>query len=262
MNLHLQDKVVVVTGGGTGIGKATASEFAHEGAKVIFCGLRLAVLEQAAAELEKAGRQVAVRQLDVCDTAAMTAMAEQIAAEYGRIDVWVNNAGVAISKPVMDFTDEDYETITRINMKSVFEGCRVAGRIMMKQESGGVIINASSFASKIPQANGTIYAATKAAVNSLTRTFAANLAPYGIRVVGFIPGMIITEMAAPDIKRNESLYVQNVALHRLGTVEDMAKPIVFLASDACAYVTGVEFEVSGGKYVVQNAQDPWDWKEQ
>ena len=261
MDLHLQKKVVVITGGGTGIGKATARAFAQEGARVVICGRRVPVLEQTQQAFRAEGLEVAVRQLDVCDTQAMQAVADQIAGEYGGIDVWVNNAGIAISKPVMAFTEEDYETITRTNQRSVYEGCRIAGRIMMEQGRGGVIINASSYASKIPHASGAIYAATKAAVNSMTRTFAANLAPYGIRVVGFIPGMIVTEMAAEDIRRNEAHYVQNVALHRLGTPEDMAKPIVFLASDACGYITGVELEVSGGKYGVQNAQEPWRWKE-
>ena len=260
MDLHLREKVVVITGGGTGSGKATARAFAKEGAKVVICGRRLTALEQTRTEFFAEGLEIAVRQLDVCDTAAMQALAEQVAAEFGGIDVWVNNAGVAISKPVMEFTDEDYERILNTNQRAVFEGCRIAGRIMMDQGRGGVIINASSYASKIPHASGAIYASTKAAVNSMTRTFAANFAPYGIRVVGFIPGMIVTEMAAEDIRRNEAHYVENVALHRLGTPEDMAKPIVFLASDACGYITGIELEVSGGKYVVQNAQEPWQWK--
>ena len=216
MDLHLREKVVVITGGGTGIGKATARAFAKEGAKVVICGRRLTALEQTRTEFSAEGLEIAVRQLDVCDTAAMQALAEQVAAEFGGIDVWVNNAGVAISKPVMEFTDEDYERILNTNQRAVFEGCRIAGRIMMDQGRGGVIINASSYASKIPHANGAIYASTKAAVNSMTRTFAANFAPYGIRVVGFIPGMIVTEMAAENIRRSEAHFVENVALHRLG----------------------------------------------
>ncbi|MDD3165778.1 MAG: SDR family NAD(P)-dependent oxidoreductase [Oscillospiraceae bacterium] len=257
MDLHLRDKVVVVTGGATGIGKAAAAEFAREGARVIICGRRMEKLREACAQLQSEGLDLEAYQLDVCDKAAMQAMADAIVEKYECIDVWVNNAGIAISKPVMDFTDEDYEKIMQTNLKSVFEGCRIAGAQMQKQQ-GGVIINASSFATKIPQTNGTLYAASKAAVNSMTRTFSANFAPFGIRVVGYIPGMIITDIATDDIKKNENLYVANVAAHRLGVPADLAKPIVFLASDACGYVTGCEFEASGGKYVVQNASEPWD----
>lgn len=262
MDLHLTGKVVVITGGGTGIGKATAEAFAREGAKVVICGRRLEKLEQTQTEFRAEGLEIAIRQLDVCDIAAVQALADEIAATYGSIDVWVNNAGIAINKPVLDFTDEDYDRIMQTNLRSVYEGSRIAGRQMIRQGTGGVIINASSYASKIPHANGTIYAATKAAVSNMTKTFAANFAPYGIRVVGFIPGMIVTEISEDEVRKHEAHFVQNVALKRLGKPADMAKPIVFLASDACGYVTGVDLEVSGGKYVVQNAMEPWKWKDE
>ena len=260
MDLHLKDKIVVVTGGGTGIGKATAREFAREGAKVVICGRRAAKLEKTREQLLQEGFSVLAQQLDVCDVAAVQTLADEVVAQYGRIDIWINNAGIAINKPAMDFTDEDYDRIMQTNLKGVFEGCRIAGRQMMKQGSG-VILNASSYATKIPHANGALYAASKAAVSSLTKTFAANFAPYGIRVVGYIPGMIVTEISEEEVRQHEEHFVQNVALRRLGMPEDMAKPIVFLASDACGYVTGVDLEVSGGKYIVQNAMQPWSWKE-
>ncbi len=260
MDLHLKDKIVVVTGGGTGIGKATAREFAREGAKVVICGRRAAKLEKTREQLLQEGLSVLAQQMDVCDVAAVQTLADEVVAQYGRIDIWINNAGIAINKPAMDFTDEDYDRIMQTNLKGAFEGCRIAGRQMMKQGSG-VILNASSYATKIPHANGALYAASKAAVSSLTKTFAANFAPYGIRVVGYIPGMIVTEISEEEVRQHEEHFVQNVALRRLGMPEDMAKPIVFLASDACGYVTGVDLEVSGGKYIVQNAMQPWSWKE-
>lgn len=261
MDLHLKGKSVVITGGGTGIGKEAAKEFAREGARVSICGRRLNRLEEVKAELKAEGLDLDVYQLDVCDTGAMKKMADEIAAKNGGIDVWFNNAGVAINKPVMEFTKEDYDYVMKINLESVYEGCRIAGRHMIDQGRGGVILNTSSFVTKIPHSEGTLYAASKAGVNSLTRTFAANFAPYGIRVVGIIPGMIITEISTESVKKNEALYVQNVPMHRLGKPEDLAKPIAFAASDACSYITGVEIEVSGGKYAVQNSEYPWKVKE-
>jgi len=257
MDLHLKDKCVVVTGGGTGIGKEAAKEFAREGAKVSICGRRFNRLEEVKAELKAEGLDCDCYQLDVSDTEAMRKTADEIAKKNGGIDVWINNAGVAINKPVLEFTKEDYDYVMKINLESVYEGCRIAGKHMIDQGRGGVIINASSFVTKIPHSEGTLYAASKAGVNSLTRTFAANFAPYGIRVCGYIPGMIVTEISAESVKQNEQLYTENVPMHRLGKPEDLAKPIVFLASDACAYVTGIEFEISGGKYAVQNSSYPW-----
>ncbi|MCI8465225.1 MAG: SDR family oxidoreductase [Lachnospiraceae bacterium] len=260
MELHLEGKHVVITGGATGIGKAAALEFAREGAAVSVCGRTMEKLVAMQKECEKQGFQVDIYQADVSDTKAMEAMAKEVAEKNDGIDVWVNNAGIAIDRPVLDFTKEDYDRVMQIDLEGVFEGCRIAGRHMIRQGRGGVIINASSFASKIPHTEGAIYAAAKSGVSSFTKTFAANFAPYGIRVVGYIPGMIQTDIAKDAISENRDLYTANVALKRLGVPEDLAKPLVFLASDACGYVTGFDFEISGGKYIVQDPGYSWDRK--
>lgn len=128
---------------------------------------------------------------------------------------------------------------------------------MMEQKSG-VIINISSYASKIPHSEGAIYAASKAAVSSLTKTLAADLAPYNIRVVGIIPGMIQCDISKDSIKENGPSYVQNIAMKRLGVPEDLAKPIVFVSSDAAGYMSGFDMEITGGKYAAQNTDWPWE----
>ena len=128
---------------------------------------------------------------------------------------------------------------------------------MMEQKSG-VIINISSYASKIPHAEGAVYAASKAAVSSLTKTLAANLAPYNIRVMGIIPGMIQSDISEDSIKVNRASYVQNIAMKRLGVPEDLAKPIVFVCSDAASYMSGFDMEITGGKYAAQNTDWPWE----
>lgn len=261
MDLHLEGKSVVITGGSAGIGKAAAIEFAKEGAKVSICGRTLPRLEETQKECAAMGLSMDIYQTDVSDPEALSAMADSVVKKHGAIDVWINNAGLTVNKAALEFTKEEYDLIMNTDLYAVFEGCRIAGRHMIKQGKGGVILNASSYASKIPHTEGAVYAAAKAGVSSFTKTFAANFAPYGIRVIAFIPGMIETEISRDAIRENRELYTQNVALGRLGVPEDLAKPLVFLASDACAYITGVDIEISGGKYVVQNARYSWNHME-
>ena len=258
MDLQLKGKSVVITGGGTGIGKAMAMEFAREGALVSICGRREDRLLKTKQEAVEQGYDFHTYVVDVTDCKSLEAMADAVSAARGGIDIWVNNAGVAINRPVLDFTDEEYRYIVSINQDAVFYGSRIAGRHMIRQGRGGVILNASSYASIIPHSEGAVYAATKAAVSSMTKTFAANFAPYGIRVVGYIPGMIASEISTESIRENGAHYVSNIALQRLGVPEDLAKPMVFMASPAAGYITGVDIEISGGKYIVQNPTLPWE----
>ncbi len=256
VELNLQGKSVVITGGAAGIGRAIAMKFAREGARISVCGRTLSKLEAMKEDFLGEGYAVDIYQVDVTNKEALEHMAQCIARRHG-IDIWVNNAGIAIHKPVMAFTGDDYKRVMDINLEAVFEGCRIAGGHMIRQGRGGVIINASSFASKIPHTEGAVYAAAKAGVSSLTKTFAASFAPYGIRVVGFVPGMIVTEMTQEAVQVNRAHYISDIALQRLGKPEDLAKPVVFLASDVCGYITGVELEISGGKYIVQNSDYSW-----
>jgi len=257
MDLNLQNKNVVITGGATGIGKATAMEFAREGANVTVCGRTLQRLETMKDECMAKGFDVDIEQVDVANFEELASMADRIAKKRGSIDIWINNAGVVINKPVMECTREEYEYVMRINLDGMFEGSRIAGRHMIAQGTGGVIINASSYAARIPHSESAVYAASKAGVSSFTKTFAASFAPYGIRVLAYVPGMIETEISRASIDQNRSQYIKNISLQRLGVPEDIAKPIVFLASDACSYITGVEIEIHGGKYSVQNTEYCW-----
>ena len=261
MDLHLTGKHVVITGGATGIGRAAALEFCREGASVSVCGRTMEKLEKMKQEFSGLGFEADIYQVDVSDFKSVERMADEAAKKHGGIDIWINNAGIAINRPVLDFTKEEYDAVMNIDLAGVFEGCRIAGRHMIAQGRGGVIINASSFASRIPHTEGAVYAAAKSGVSSFTKTFAANFAPYGIRVLGYIPGMIQTEISRVSISENRELYTRNVALKRLGEPEDLAKPIVFMASDACGYMTGVDIEISGGKYIVQNPGFSWEHKE-
>ena len=262
MDLHLENKSVVVTGGGTGIGREIAREFAREGARVSICGRRLEKLENVKLELIKEGLDCDCYQVDVSDFEAVRAMANNASCVNGGIDIWINNAGVGKSDSLLNYTKHDYDYIMKINLESVFEGCRIAAEHMISQNRGGVIINASSFASKIPSVESAVYAASKAAVSSFTKTFAATLAPYGIRVCGYIPGVISTEINANVIERQTKANIPHIALHSIAEPVVLAKPVVFLASDACSYITGFEMEISGGKFIVQNSYVAWEIAEQ
>ena len=259
MDLHLNGKVVVITGGATGIGKAAAREFILEGARVAILGRREAVLREFHDELAAQGMDIYYESCDVTDRKAVEAYAARIWETFGRLDVWINNAGIAIDKPFLDFTEEDWNKVTSINLKAVFDCTQIAAGYMKKQGEG-VIINASSFASKIPHANGVIYAATKAAVSNMTKSTAAALAPYGIRVLGYIPGMIVTPISESMVAQYREKFTKDIAQGRLGHPEDLAKPIVFMASDAASYMTGVDIEISGGKFAVQDCTMAYRFK--
>ena len=256
MDLHLTGKSIVITGGATGIGKAAALAFAREGAKVSICGRRAEKLQAAAEDAMQEGLHIDHYVCDITDTDALAVLASQVAAKNGGIDVWVNNAGIAINRPFMEYTKEDYYQIMRTNLDAVFFGSQIAANYM-KERGGGVILNASSYTALIPHSDGSVYGASKAAISNLTKSMAANLAPWNIRVIAYIPGMIVSEISTDSIQKNEQHYVSNIAMHRLGKPEDLAKTLVFLASDAAGYISGVDIEIAGGKYAVQDCERPW-----
>lgn len=259
MELGLKNRVVVITGGATGIGRATAEAFLQEGARVAVLGRRLEPLAEFHEQMCEQGHEVYYESCDVTQPEQVRAYAERVKAHFGSLDVWINNAGIAINKPFMQFTAQDWDQICSVNMKAVFDCTQIASSLMIPQGSG-VIINASSFCAKIPHANGVLYAATKAAVSNMTRSTAAALAPYGIRVLGYIPGMIVTPISEEMVAQYREKFTKDIALGRLGCPEDLAKPIVFMASDAAGYMTGFDLEISGGKFTVQDCAMPWRMK--
>lgn len=259
MELNLKGKVAVISGGATGIGKATALEYMKEGVQVAVFGRRRNVLEEFADECRELGYSLYYEAIDAADSAGVAAFAENVFQRFGHIDVWINNAGISIDKEFTEFTQEDWDKIVSINMEGVFHGTQIAAKYM-KQTGGGVIINASSFASLIPHANGVIYAATKAAVSSMTRSTAAALAPWGIRVIGYIPGMIQTGISADFINAYRDKFTKDISLGRLGVPEDLAKPIVFLSSECAGYISGCDIQISGGKFAAQDCSMSWRMK--
>lgn len=251
MDLNLKGKTVVITGGGTGIGKATALAFLKEGCNVAICGRRQQKLDETSSEFVSYGFDLITKSVDVTNYEELKAYADEISDKYGKIDIWINNAGSNQIKSLMEYDTEEFRLMADKILVSVFSGCKIAANLM-KKTGGGVILNASSFSAIIPNAGRGPYSACKAAVSSLTRTFAAELAKDHIRVIAYVPGMTATEISAKNIEKNGPRLMRDIPVKRFGVPEDMANMIVFLASDCASYVNGTNIEITGGKLCVQN----------
>lgn len=255
MEIHVKNKVAVVTGGTAGIGLATAEIFAREGAAVALCSRSDTKVADALAYLEGKGVNAYGAAVDVSDRDSLFNFADKVEEKFGRIDIWVSNAGVLIEKKIIDTPEMEWRRILDINLTSVYYGGLIAAEKLKRH--GGVLINAASFASFMPSVGSGAYAATKAAIANMTRTLAAELAPMNIRVVGYIPGVIRTPMTEKWIEEKGDILAGQAALQRTGTAEEVANAILFLASDKASFITGTCMEITGGKYCVQNPRDAW-----
>lgn len=251
MELGYHGKVVGVTGAASvqGIGFAISRRMLQEGARVFICDLKQEAVDAAVEVLSQYG-EVKGYAADVSSEAAVNAMFDKAVADFGKVDVFVSNAGIYPQSGLMDMSVSQWDMVMNVNLRSVFLCAKAAFRCM--KESGGVIINAASYAAVLGSAGSGAYAASKSAVHSLTKTLAAELAPYGIRVNGFIPGVIQTGMTKAVVDAKGDSLVNQIALHRLGQPDDVARAVAFLASDAAAYLTGTFIEITGGKFCVQN----------
>lgn len=257
MEMGLREKVAVVTGGTSGIGKATAYALAAEGCHVLVCGRNAQRNLECQEEFREKGADIHVMQADVTSKADLQKLADAALKNWGRLDIWVNNAGGNLVKPLLDIQEEEWDSLQAVNLKSCFMGGQTAAR-EMKQRGGGVIVNISSFTAVMPLGTKSAYGAAKAGVVNLTRTMCAEWAPYGIRVVAIIPGMVETPMVLDWGEEVLKGMKGPIALRRFAQPEDIAGPIVLLCSQAASYVNGVALEVSGGKFAVQNMDECWD----
>jgi 3-oxoacyl-[acyl-carrier protein] reductase len=252
MQIDLTGKVAIITGAGRGIGKVIASTFAAEGVATIVTDVKQDYLDDWTREFGEKGWKGRAYRCDVRDYASITRIMEEVARDFGRIDILINNAGVAISAPVEEMTEEQWDLNQDINLKGTFLMCKAVIPVMKKQRYGR-IINASSFAAIIPSYGSAAYASSKAGVHYFTRTLAGELGPWDVTVNCYAPGMIPTEMnkfaeAAPE--RQEKL-LDTLTLRRWGKEEEIANLLIFLASDQAGYITGALIEASGGKLATQ-----------
>jgi NAD(P)-dependent dehydrogenase (short-subunit alcohol dehydrogenase family) len=244
--MKLAGKVALISGGNSGIGLATAKLFAKEGARVVITGRDQATLDQAAAEI---GRAALGLQCDVSDLAQLDRLYHEVATHVGKIDVLFANAGVGKFAPLNDTTEAAYDEVFAINLKGVFFTVQKA--LTHLNEHATVVLN-TSFIGMQGRANTSVVSASKAAVRSLARTFAAELILRGIRVNAVSPGAIATPFHARTGLPTEALqasaakFIEQIPMHRFGTAEEIAKAVLFLSCDDSAYVLGAELAVDGG----------------
>lgn len=252
---RLSGKIALVTGGASvpGLGSATARRFAEEGAKVWITDRDAAGAQARADEIVAAGGQARAMAHDVTDEAAWDAVFAAIEAEDGRLDVIVNNAGIAVLRPIAEMTTADWNLQNRVNLDSVFFGTQRAVKLMRKTGTKGSIINISSTAGLVGVPACSAYAAAKGGLRLFSKTVAVETAREGIRVNSVHPGMILTNIqgvAQEDNAANYDAVLGAVPMGYMGEPDDIANMNLFLASDEAKYVTGAEFVVDGGMTAV------------
>lgn len=257
MKLKLKDKIALVTGAGRGIGQGIALRLAEDGANIIVNDIQGDLAKRVADEIMKDSSSFALAlPADVSKAREVKKMFEEIFKQFGRIDILVNNAGISDVDPVIKFSEKRWDRIFNMNTKSVFLCSKMAAKYMIKQKKGR-IINASSGAGIQALPYLAAYSASKAAIIGFTQALAKELAPYGITVNAYCPGLVPTPLwdwtdeklgKYYGLKKGECIkkFITNIPLGRAGTPEDIAGLVSFLASDDASWITGQAFCVNGG----------------
>jgi 3-oxoacyl-[acyl-carrier protein] reductase len=253
--MKLEDRVAVVTGGGSGIGAAAAIAMAAEGARVVVGDLNEAAAEVVRERIHRSGRQALAIRADVTRAADNKALVERAVAAWGRLDVFYANAGVPQWKMNIEAVEDAvYDRIMDVNVKGVWLGAKYALPVMKRARRGVFLITASSAGIR-PRPGGQTYAMSKGAVITLAKALALEVAPHGVRVVAICPVATHTPMLPTFMGKKEvdaeslARYEATVPLGRLNNPEDIANAVVFLASDDAAMITGSTVEVDGGRCI-------------
>jgi len=247
MQLRLDGKVALVTGAFGGLGREFAHILARAGASVALAGRRVDEGRALAGTMRQTGATVTAVAMDVTDRASVDAALAEAAGSLGEIDVLVNNAGVAITRPFLDLTERDWANVLDVNLDGAFRVAQAVARRMRDAGRGGSIVNIASVLAERVAAQVAPYAASKAALVQLTRAMALELARHRIRVNALAPGYVETELNR-DFFATEggAALIKRIPQRRLGRVEDLEAPLLLLASDASAYITGATLAVDGG----------------
>jgi NAD(P)-dependent dehydrogenase (short-subunit alcohol dehydrogenase family) len=251
---RVKDKVAIVTGAAMGIGKAAAVALAHEGAKVAVADINIEQGQATVKEIQAAGGEAFHRRTDVGITADVAELVEATVARYGKLDILVNNVGIAIPGSVTDTTEEMWAVVLNVNLTSVWRGMKFAIPHMIKN-GGGSIINMSSVQAFIGFQGWAAYSTSKGGINTLTQQAAVDYAKQGIRVNALAPGTIMTPMNAwifetsPDPQKMIDNWTSIHPLGRLGQPDEVAAAILFLASDEASFITGEILRIDGGMVI-------------
>ena len=249
--MRLKDKVAIITGAASGIGRASAFKFAREGASVVAVDGQREANEETAASIRAEGGKATAVQADVTDAAAVRRMVEAATEEYGRLDILFNNAGISIGGTVLEMDEETFDRLFAVNVKGVFLGCKAAIPVMVAQ-GGGVILNTASQLGTVGSKASVAYPATKGAVIQLTRCLALDHAPDGIRVNSICPGPVDTPMvhrlrqASGDPEAAMRSRIERIPLGRIGQASEMADVAAYLCSDEASFITGAAILADGG----------------
>ncbi len=246
---QVNGKVALVTGGGSGIGRATSLAFAREGAKVVAADIVVAGGEETVRMIKAAGGEATFIQVDVSKAAEVEALIKKTVETYGRLDCAFNNAGIeGQMAPTVESSEENWDRVIAINLKGVWL-CIKSEIAQMLKQGGGAIVNTALIAGLVGGAGASAYVASKHGVNGLTKTAALEYAKQGIRVNAVCPGVIHTPMVERAVGSNPQMAEMMVAMEpvgRLGKPEEIAEAVVWLCSDAASFVTGLPMAVDGG----------------
>lgn len=244
--MRLEGKVCIITGGGRGIGAATARKFAAEGAGVVVADISAEAVQAFVQELEKDGHAALGVAVDVTDAADVERMIEATLERFGRLDCLVNNAGITDDAQLLNMDESQWDRVIDVNLKGVYLCTRAAVRVMVERGIHGVVLNASSVVGLYGNFGQTNYAAAKWGVIGMTKTWSKELGRKGIRVNAVAPGFILTPMTEKVPQKVLDLMTEKTPLARLGAPEDVANAYAFLASDEAAFITGAVLSVDGG----------------
>ena len=247
--MRFLNNTVLITGASRGIGRGIAVAFAAEGADVVVTARTREALAETAAAVEALGRKCLPLAMDVSDSAAVDAGIQEALTAFGKIDVCVNNAGITKDMLLIRMTDAEWDDVMDTNLKGTFLVTRAVARPMMKQRKGA-IVNISSIIGLLGNAGQCNYSASKAGQVALTKSTAKELASRGIRVNAIAPGFVETGMTDTLPEEMKKAVLDTIPLRRFGTTEDIAKAVLFLASEDAAYVTGQTLSVNGGMAMI------------
>ncbi len=247
---RVENKIALVTGGGSGLGRATVQALAREGAKVLVADLNLESAHETVTMVAETGGEASAFAMDVTVAAQVEAMVQTTVERYGRLDCAFNNAGIPgkVGTSVIDYEEEDWDRVIAVDLKGVWLGMKYELKQMLKQ-GRGVVVNTASIAGLVGLVGSSPYVASKHGVVGLTKTAALEFAQQNIRVNAVCPGVFRTplvEKVIAELPEREELYLSAQPIGRMGRPEELAEAVVWLCSDAASFVTGHAFPVDGG----------------